>query len=65
MNEFQFYMNGFSTRYTAVPGEQCYAIYATSRDGNREFTGLHYEHGELKLMLERQVILKAFEEGGV
>lgn len=62
MIQFDFYLRGFNTRYSALPTEQCYQIYATSRDGNREFTGLHYEHGELKLMLEQNVIVMAYDE---
>lgn len=60
MNGFDFYMNGFKTRYTAQVHGQVYRIFAGKKD-----TGIHYEHGELKSLMERQVILKAFDEENV
>lgn len=53
---FQFYLRGFSTRYQAIPNEQCYDIFA----GDEKVT--FFEAGELRSMIERQVIVKAYEE---
>lgn len=57
MKQFDFYMNGFRTRYTAVPTEQTYRIYAGKED-----TELYYEKSEMESMLSQQVIIKAFDE---
>lgn len=57
MNTFDFYLRGFSTRYTAVPREQTYAIFAGEED-----TGLYYEQGYMTSMMERQVIVKVFDK---
>lgn len=56
MESFNFYLRGFSTRYSAVPNGQTYDIFA----GDDKVT--FFEAGELRSMIDRQVIVKAYEE---
>lgn len=56
MDSFNFYLRGFRTKYQAIPNEQCYDIYV----GNDKVT--FFEAGELRSMIDRQVIVKAYEE---
>lgn len=59
MEPFDFYYQGFKTKYRAVPMEQTYVVYASGHPVT------HFEQGEMQQMIKQGKVVKAYDEENV